>query len=191
MPSDVLGMDYDAVNAQVQQGLTAYAWNWNAYLPAVLDPEKSTVSDKIGFSLTPAGPNGQPQGLGGWTMGISSQSAQKEAAFQLLQFLSGKNRGPALALAGGSVARYSVAEDPAVSQAFPYYPLLLEAMGNVAVRGSDRSWAEAQRTIGVGLSEILLGEDAQAGLVDTAGEVYDQEQKAGYTPEATGPRPGS
>ena len=76
-------------------------------------------------------------------------------------------------------------------EAFPYYPLLLEAMDQVAVRGTDRSSAEAQRTIGVGLSEILLGGDAQAIRTETAGEAYDQEQKAGYAPEATGPRPGA
>ena len=41
----------------------------------------------------------------------------------------------------------------------------------------------------VGLNEILLGEDQVEGLKDTAGQAFDQTERAGYTPIATGPRP--
>ena len=189
MPADALDMDFDKVNAQVAQGMAAYGLNWNAYLPVLLDPTKSKISDKVAFDLVPGGPAGRPQGMGGWTMGISKDSKNKEAAFQLLEYLSGKGRGPKLALSGGSVARFSVAQDPAVIKAFPYYPLLLKSLENVALRGSDRSWAEAQRTIGVALNKVLLGEDAQKALTDAARQAYKDAQSAGYTPEKTGPQP--
>ncbi len=191
MPKDAFDMDYDKVNQYMSQGLAAYAENWNAYLPTLLDSTKSKIADDVAFDLVPGGPNGRPQGLGGWTMGISSQSRNKEAAFQLLQYISGKNRGPKLALSGGSVARFSTAEDPEVAKAFPYYPLLLKALDSVAVRGMDRSWAEVQRTIGLGLAKVLQSPeaDAQQILTDTAGQVFDQVKAAGYTPEKTAPRP--
>ena len=191
MPADALEMDYDSVNAFMAQGEAAYGLNWNAYLPVLLDPEKSKISDSVGFDLVPGGPAGRPQGLGGWQMGISKDSANKEAAFQLLQFLTGKNRGPRLALAGGSVARYSTAEDPEIVEAFPYYPLLLEAVENVAVRGMDRSWVEQQMTIAVAVNEILLGADPEETLLKAAEQSYKQAQAAGYTPEETGPAPGT
>lgn len=191
MPKDAFDMDYDKVNQYMSQGLAAYAENWNAYLPTLLDKTKSKIADDVAFDLVPGGPNGRPQGLGGWTMGISSQSKNKEAAFQLLQYISGKNRGPKLALSGGSVARYSTAQDPEVAKAFPYYPLLLKALDKVAIRGMDRSWAEVQRTIGVGLAKVLQSPDADAQkiLTDTAGQVFDQVKAAGYTPEKTAARP--
>ena len=74
-------------------------------------------------------------------------------------------------------------------EAFPYYPLLLDVLQGYAARGMDRSWAELQRTIGVGLNKILLGEDMDAMLLETSQQVYDQAQRAGYSPDATGPRP--
>ncbi|MBD3309337.1 extracellular solute-binding protein [candidate division KSB3 bacterium] len=189
MPPDVLNFDYDKVNTQMAQGLTAYALNWNAYLPVLVDPEKSKIVDVVAFDLVPGGPAGRPQGLGGWQMGISNDSKNKEAAFQLLQYLTGKERGVELALAGGSVARKSVSQDPRVIEKYPFYPFLIEAMENVAARGMDRAWQEVQRIIGVGLNEILLGADAEETLRDTAGKVFDAVQQTGYTPEKTGPRP--
>lgn len=189
MPADVLDMDYDRVNAHMAQGLAAYALNWNAYLPVLLDTEASTISDVVAFDGTPGGPAGRFSGLGGWQMGVSSQSENREAAFQLLQWIAGRDRAVELALAGGSVARQSVASDPTVIAAYPYYPLLLDVLKGYAARGMDRSWAELQRTIGVGLNKILLGDDMDATLLETAQQVYDQAQRAGYTPDATGPRP--
>lgn len=189
MPGDALSMDYDQVNAAMAQGTAAYGLNWNAYLPVLLDATKSKVSDKVAFDLAPGGPAGRAQGMGGWQMGISKDSKNKEAAFQLLEYLSGKAQGPKLALSGGSVARFSTANDPEVIKAFPYYPLLLQAMEKVALRGMDRSWAEAQRTIGIALNKVLLGEDTEKTLTDAAREVFKGSQTAGYTPEKTGPMP--
>lgn len=189
MPADVLDMDYDRVNAHMAQGLAAYALNWNAYLPVLLDPSASKISATVAFDGTPGGPAGRFSGLGGWQMGISSQSSNKEAAFQLLQFIAGRERGVELALAGGSVARTSVANDPKVIEAYPYYPLLMDVLKGYAARGMDRSWAELQRTIGVGLNKVLLGDDPVKGLAATAGQAFDQAQRAGYTPAKTSSRP--
>ena len=189
MPTDALDMDYDKVNAFMAQGQAAYGQNWNAYLPVLLDKEKSKIYDTVGFDLVPGGPAGRPQGLGGWQMGISKDSKNKEAAFQLLQYLTGKGRAVKLAMSGGSVARYSVAEDPEIIAAFPYYPLLLEAVANVAVRGMDRSWLEAQMTIATAVNEVLLGTDPEEALLKAAQQTYTQAQATGYTPEKTGPMP--
>lgn len=189
MPVDVLDMDYDRVNAHFSQGLAAYALNWNAYLPALLDPKASKVSDVVAFDGTPGGPAGRFSGLGGWQMGVSSQSANKEAAFQLLSWIAGKERGVKLAMAGGSVARLSVANNADVVKQFPYYPLLMDILKGYAARGMDRSWAELQRTIGVGLNKALLGADHKTTLTETAQQTFDQAQRAGYTPEKTAARP--
>jgi hypothetical protein len=65
----------------------------------------------------------------------------------------------------------------------------MDILKGYAARGMDRSWAELQRTIGVGLNKILLGEDVKQGLTETARQAYDQAERAGYTPDKTGPRP--
>lgn len=190
MPPDALDMDFDRVNAHMSQGLAAYALNWNAYLPVLLDPASSAISDKVAFAPTPAGPAGQFSGLGGWVMGLSSMSENQEAAFQLMQFIGGRERAVDLAMAGGSVARYSVGADAGVAAAFPYYPLLLESLKGSSARGKDRAWAELQRTIGVALNTVLLGSTSPAdGLRAAARQVFDQATQAGYDPSKTGARP--
>jgi multiple sugar transport system substrate-binding protein len=189
MPSDVLDMDYDRVNAHFAQGRAAYAMNWNAYLPVLLDEDASSVAAVVAFDGSPGGPSGRFSGLGGWQMGVSSFSKNKAAAFQLLEWIGGRERGVDLAMAGGSVARFSVANDPKVVDAFPYYPLLMEVLEGYAARGMDRSWAELQRTIGVGLNKALLGGETVETLNNTAAQTFDQAKRAGYSPDATGPRP--
>jgi multiple sugar transport system substrate-binding protein len=189
MPADVLNYDYDKVNTLMAQGMAAYALNWNAYLPVLLDPSKSKITDSVRFDNTPGGVGGRPQGLGGWSIGLSSDSKNPEAAFQLLQFLTGKKTAVSLALKGGSVARSSAVSDPQVIARFPYYPLLVEGAKDAVARGSDRSWTEIQRIIGVELSNILLGAEERQGLLETARKVFDAAKQAGYNPEKSGPRP--
>jgi ABC-type glycerol-3-phosphate transport system substrate-binding protein len=189
MPKDVLNFDYDKVNTYMAQGLAAYALNWNAYLPVLVDPEKSKIKDVVAFDLSPGGPNGRPQGLGGWQMGVSKYSKNKEAAFQLLEYLSSQEQAVKLALSGGSVARYSVAKNPEVIAKYPFYPLLIKAMSNVAARGADRGWTDVQHIVAIGLSEVLMGAPVEEKMKDTAGKVFDAGMFVGYTPDKTGPRP--
>jgi multiple sugar transport system substrate-binding protein len=190
MPPDALDMDFDRVNAHMSQGLAAYALNWNAYLPVLLDPASSTISENVAFAPTPGGPAGQFSGLGGWVMGLSTTSENKDAAFQLMQFIGGRERAIDLAMAGGSVARYSVGSDDSVGEAFPYYPLLIESLAGYSARGKDRAWAELQRTIGVALNGVLLGQQSSTdGLTGAAGQVFDQATRAGYNPGQSGDRP--
>jgi multiple sugar transport system substrate-binding protein len=189
MPADVLNYDYDRVNILMAQGKAAYALNWNAHLPVLLDPSKSKITDTVRFDHTPGGVGGRPQGLGGWSIGLSSDSRNPEAAFQLLEFLTGRKRAVELALKGGSVARFSVVNDQAVVKRYPYYPLLVEGAKDAVARGSDRSWTEIQRIIGVELNKILLGADERRVLLEAARKVYDAAQQAGYDPAKSGPRP--
>ncbi len=189
MPADALNYDYDKVNTLMAQGKAAYALNWNAYLPVLLDPEKSKITEVVKFDNTPGGPAGRPQGLGGWSIGLSSDSKNKEAAFQLLTFLTGKEKAEELALKGGSLARFSVVNSQAVIDKYPYYPLLVEGAKQAVARGSDRSWAEIQRILGVELNKILLGSDPEKTLQDAARKVFDAAEQAGYNPGKTGSRP--
>ena len=112
MPADVLDMDYDRENAHMAQGLAAYALNWNAYLPVLLDSGSSRIHESVAFDGAPGGPAGRFSGLGGWQMGVSSQSANKEAAFR---FSSGSR-----AASGASTSPLPAARWPASrSQTIP------------------------------------------------------------------------
>ncbi len=189
MPKDVLSYDYDKVNEIMAQGQAAYALNWNAYLPVLVDPSKSKITDTVGFALAPGGPSGRPQGLGGWQMSIYALSKNKVAAFQLLQFITGQPQAVDYAMHGASVARYSVAKDPTVIKALPFYPLLLEALKSVAMRGEDTTWVQVQNKVAIAFNKVLLGAPTDQTLKGAADEVYDLAKNAGYHPEQSGPRP--
>ena len=189
MPADALNYDFDKVNTLMAQGKVAYAINWNAYLPVLLDPQKSKIKDVVKFDNTPGGPAGRPQGLGGWSMGLSTDSRNRDAAFQLLNFVSGKGRALDLAMKGGSVARSSVVRSQSVISKYPYYPLLVQGAQQAVARGSDRSWAEIQRILGVELNKILLGADPAETLRAAARQVFDAAKQAGYSPDKSGNRP--
>jgi len=155
----------------------------------VLDPNSSAVSDKVAFCATPGGPEGRYSALGGWVQGISSQSENKDAAFQLIQFLSGKDRGVDFAMNGGSVARFSTANDPAVVEKYPFYPLLMDILKGYTGFGVYRPWPEIEKTMETYFHKVMLGEDPESTLLKGAQQVYVQAQRGGYNPGATGPKP--
>ena len=189
MPADALDYDFDKANTAFAQGNAAFTVNWNAYMPYVLDPNSSAVSDKVAFCATPGGPDGRYSALGGWVQGISSQSENKDAAFQLIQFLSGKDRGVDFAMNGGSVARFSTANDPAVVEKYPFYPLLMDILKGYTGFGVYRPWPEIEKTMETYFHKVMLGEDPESTLLKGAQQVYVQAQRGGYNPGATGPKP--
>ena len=84
MPKDVLSMDYDMINAYMAQGLGAYALNWNAYLPVLLDKSQSKIADEVAFDLAPGGPERTPAGPGwladGYLQGLQEQGSRLPVA---------------------------------------------------------------------------------------------------------------
>ena len=189
MPADALDYDFDKANTAFAQGNAAYTVNWNAYMPYVLDPNSSAVSDKVAFCGTPGGPEGRYSALGGWVQGISSQSDNKDAAFQLIQFLSGKDRGVEYAMNGGSVARFSTANDPTVVAKYPFYPILMDVLKGYTGFGQYRPWPEIEKTMETYFHKVMLGEDPEKTLLTGAQQVWVQAQRGGYNPGATGPKP--
>ncbi|MDE3074470.1 MAG: extracellular solute-binding protein [Chloroflexota bacterium] len=190
LPQDVLSLDFDPAIRIMAQGNAAYAENWNSFYPAILDPKQSTVKDKVGFLMTPAGGARRAQELGGWTLGLSPDSKNKKAAFTLLQFLTSKANAVAFALAGGSSARASVAKNPQVIAAIPYYPLLIEALKNATPRPTDPTWGQVQGSVGTAVNTALQpAGDPKKELTKAAQSVYTLVQRMGFHPEKTGPAP--
>ncbi|MGH2368576.1 MAG: extracellular solute-binding protein, partial [Chloroflexota bacterium] len=190
MPIDALSLAFDPAVRIMAQGRTAFAENWNSFLPPLLDPEQSTVVDKVAFIPTPAGPVRRAQELGGWCVGLSPDSRNKEAAFLLLQHLTSKETAVQYALAGGSSARVSVATNEQVVEQIPYYPLMIDALQNAVPRPTDPTWGQTQGAIGTAVNAALQpGGSALSELTEAARTVYQVVQRMGFHPEETGPPP--
>ena len=192
MPADALNLDFDPSLRLMAGGRAAYAQNWHATYPTVLDPKESQVADKVKFMQSPGGPTKRAQELGGWTAGMSPDSKNKEAAFTLLQYLTSKETAVEYALAGGSSGRSSVASNPRIVEKFPYYPLTIEALKNAVPRPTDPTWGQTQGTIGTAVNASLqAGGDPKAEFLKAAESIYKLAQQMGFQPERTGPPPGN
>jgi multiple sugar transport system substrate-binding protein len=190
MPLDALSLDFDPALRIMAQGRATFAENWNSFLPAILDPKQSAVVDKVKFLPTPAGPKRRAQELGGWCVGLSPHSINKEAAFLLLQHLTSRETAVTYALNGGSSARASVASNPQVVEKIPYYPLMVEALRHAVPRPTDPTWGQTQAAIGTAVNAALQrGQDAKKELTQAARTVYQLVQRMGFHPEKTGPAP--
>jgi len=189
MPPDVASYDFDVANNAFAQGKAVYSINWHAYFPTVLDPNESVVYDQVGFVVSPKGRSRQAQQLGGWAVGISLDSRNPEAAFQLVQFLTSKKNAVQFALNGGASARTSVAENAEVVAKIPYYPLLIKALELAFRKPNDPSWPASQDFMGVAVGNALIGKDAASELTMAARKAYAEVQKFGYSPQETDSSP--
>ena len=90
---------------------------------------------------------------------------------------------------GGSVARFSTANDSAVVEKYPFYPLLMDILKGYTGFGVYRPWPEIEKTMETYFHKVMLGEDPESTLLKGAQQVYVQAQRGGYNPGATGPKP--
>ena len=82
--------------------------NYSGYYPVIMDPKQSKILDDIGTASIPQGTANITE-LTGWNIGIPADSKNKDAAWQFLEWLLGKDNMAPLIDAGlpPSVARRS------------------------------------------------------------------------------------
>ena len=104
------------------QGKSIFHRNWPYAWAVANDPEKSTVSGKVGVGTLPAFKGHEHVAtLGGWHFGINAFSRHHEAAWQFIHHMTSKESQKALALkAGLAPTRKSVYEDLVIQQKMPH-----------------------------------------------------------------------
>ena len=102
---------YETV-AQFGQGKAAMYIDVNPRFFFFEDASKSQVAGKVGYAMFPAGRAGRKPSMEVASMGISSKSKKKEAAFLLIQWMSSKDLAYKMLLRGIPSARVSAWKDP-------------------------------------------------------------------------------
>ena len=78
MPPGIVDYDHaEAVNA-LAQGQVAMITEWSAFYPTLTDPAKSKLSDCLAVAPEPAGPAGRMPALGGFSLAVDAQVAEKQ-----------------------------------------------------------------------------------------------------------------
>jgi len=111
--------------------IDASAQTWNH-----ADPESSLVYDKLGYARFPMGKNGKytPYNIVAWSIGISSTSENKGAAWEFIKWLTGKEMDVQAMLHNGFSARTSTWADERVGEYMdPTLAAVIAETGEIAL----------------------------------------------------------
>ena len=181
-PPGIPSFNWGAMNTSFCQGKAALYLDATAF-GIMMDPKKSKVYDKIAFALHPKHKVRSAE-TGGFAICIPDNSAKKEAAFLLLQFLTSKESDKRLVELGGAPFRMSTVNDPELQKNIAYFKVLAENLkyANPDWRPLIPEWPEVETDhIGIALSEVLLGKKpAQEAMDAEVGPVTKIMEQAGY-----------
>ncbi|MGI2292991.1 ABC transporter substrate-binding protein [Paenibacillus sp. GXUN7292] len=154
-PPDVASYTHEEAVSAFMSGKVAMWLDATAIAPWILDPKKSKVYDKVGFMPTPEGPAGRASALAGWTMAISEQSKNKDAAWAFIVYMNSKLSSKEYIQHGGVLVRTSQFEDPELAGDDVMYPVVLEALKDAnALMERGVSWVPPHEKLGQMLDRV-------------------------------------
>ena len=127
-PSDVGSYTHEEALSAFMSGHAAMWFDATAIAPSILDPDQSTVVDKVAFAGPPEGPKGTFGALAGWSLGIANKSKNKDAAWAFIAYMTSKAMAPSYMANGGVPTRTSVLENPTTDDQKVYFPAMLDAL---------------------------------------------------------------
>jgi multiple sugar transport system substrate-binding protein len=139
IPPDFMNMVADDWLTLEQNGQVAFSMRGPAYFNSLNDPEISQAAGSIGVANVPASETIEaeivPGNVSFWTMTIPNNSADPEAAWEVIRFLSSDEGALKMAINGQSPVKLSVYDDPGFAAAAG--PWLEPARASVAVAVPD------------------------------------------------------
>jgi multiple sugar transport system substrate-binding protein len=105
------------------QGKAVFHRNWPYAWEVSNNPQRSKIAGMVGITKLPHFPGGKSHAtLGGWQLGISRYSKNKEAAWRFVQFLTSEKIQKHLALRSGlAPTRKVLYEDTEIIRAYPQF----------------------------------------------------------------------
>jgi multiple sugar transport system substrate-binding protein len=164
--------DMDTAVAALQQGIGAMYLEYSPRALVINNPEKSKTAGKWAWSVIPSDKGGTGSGcVTGWSMGINNKSKNKDAAWELIKYLTSEETQTRMAIenANGPVLT-SVFENAEYQKAFPAALAVLEAAKNGKVRPGVYQIAQIEDLISKAVNSSLLGTTTPAKALATAHE---------------------
>lgn len=159
-PPGVLNMHWQQASGLFAQGKAAMWVDANSLYLNVADPAKSTVSDKVGYAMFPAGDKGAlPYSVTSWGLSIAKSSKQQEAAWAFVQWATSKAITTKTQSAGNPSARTSVWGNADANKGWPAEWVTVAQKSGAAGKSSDRPLV-----INVGKARDLIGEVITAAI---------------------------
>ncbi len=159
------------------QGKAVFHRNWPYAWKVSGDPEKSRIAGKVGLVKLPHFRGGKSYStLGGWQVGISSYSPNKEAAWRFVRFLTSERVQKLIALrAGKAPTRKPLYTDPDVLKANPHFKEMKEVFLSAYPRPRSPLYPALSNLLQRYLSRVISRPDSdiQRDAEETAGKMRE------------------
>ena len=147
------------------QGKVATILYWASAGPNAIDPAKSKVADKVGWTSIPNAMSGV------WVLGIPKSSKNIEAAWEYLKWQTGPEGSlPFTNFGGGHSAAVDVLKSADFVKKYPWAPDLQTALEGSKARPQTPHWTAIQTAIVDMSTAILSGQQTAAAATKAAGE---------------------
>lgn len=176
-----LGAGHDETVTTFTSGRTAMMPQWFAFY-AVLKKAEGGLGERLGVSMMPGarsddGSIRRAPSIGGGSLGISANSANMEAAWQFIKFMTSRQIMAEAALNGEIITRKSAYENPEVRNRNPAIDVYRQSLDISKFRPRSVAYAAIETAIGEGVSRALAGEataaEALAEAARTAQELNE------------------
>ncbi len=159
------------------QGKAVFHRNWPYAWKVSGDPEKSRIAGNVGIAKLPHFRGGKSYStLGGWQVGISSYSPNREAAWRFVRFLTSERVQKLIALrAGKAPTRKSLYTDPDVLEANPHFKEMKEVFLSAYPRPRSPLYPALSNLLQRYLSRVISRPDSdiQREAQETAGKMKE------------------
>lgn len=167
-PKGVLAYTEEESRGVWQLGNAVFMRNW-PYAYQLGNSADSAIAGKFGATKLPMGDAEGARSaatLGGWNLGVSNYSKNRDAAIELVKFLSSADEQKARAIEVGNLpTRMATYDDPDVAAAAPIVPLWKEVFQNAVPRPvapTGAKYAEASSIFYNGVHDTLSGNGTAA-----------------------------
>ena len=187
MPADGANWGIGEATAVYQQGKAFGLWNYNDFIMGFFeDPEtQPNIAGKNIHVHTPAGPHGViDPWFGAWTLGMSRDSENKDAAWTFMQWITSKDIQERATEFGAGPVRHSTYKSEILAKHQPWWPEVYEFMlndTNPDERIRVPEWAEISDIMGEEGSRVWIGEiTAEEAAANMQRRMTQVMQRSGY-----------
>jgi multiple sugar transport system substrate-binding protein len=155
-PSTYTEMKEEEVRLWFQQGKAMFERNW-PYAWKLHQSDDSPVQGKVGIAPLPHFADGESKStLGGWHVGISKHSDNKEDAWRLVEFITSRETQTRLALElGWNPGRVEVYTDSTVLEQMPHFAELRDVFDNAIARPHVPYYSQLSTVLQRRLNSVL------------------------------------
>lgn len=176
IPKDALTWEWDEIIANAQADRYAMGLVLNASATPININESSRTRGNWNYALVPGAtsPADSRSSLGGWCFAVPEKSANREWAFEFVQFITSREWSKRSMEKGNASSRLSVLNDPEVMETYKWASVAAEQLKTARANPRDPNWGALEAQLRAGLSRAYLGEASAKVALDEVASSWER-----------------